>query len=105
MAGLGLDTGWMSVVHNYHWHSHRHAVLQVCYAGVFPFGKEIRYGSGVVSLFANIAWLIISGIPLALSAAINGVLLCCTIIGIPFGKQCFKIAQLALLPFGASVLS
>ena len=71
----------------------------------FPFGKEIRYGGGVVSLLANIAWLIVSGIPLALSAAVNGVILCCTIIGIPFGKQCFKMARLALMPFGASVLS
>lgn len=71
----------------------------------FPFEKEIRYGGGVVSLLANIAWLIVSGIPLALSAAVNGVILCCTIIGIPFGKQCFKMARLALMPFGASVLS
>jgi uncharacterized membrane protein YccF (DUF307 family) len=32
-------------------------------------------------------------------------LLCCTIIGIPFGMQCFKIAKLALMPFGAIVHS
>ena len=69
----------------------------------FPFGKEINYGGGAVSLFANILWLILSGIPLALSAAVNGLLLCCTIIGIPFGLQCFKIAKLSLMPFGASV--
>lgn len=69
----------------------------------FPFGKEINYGGGAVSLLANILWLILSGIPLALSAAVNGLLLCCTIIGIPFGLQCFKIAKLSLMPFGASV--
>ncbi len=45
----------------------------------------------------------ISGIPLAAAAALNGILLCCTIIGIPFGLQCFKIAKLALMPFGATV--
>ncbi len=49
----------------------------------FPFGKEIEYGGGAMSLLANILWLVLSGIPLALSAAVNGVLLCCTIIGIP----------------------
>ena len=70
----------------------------------FPFGKEIVYGGGVASLFANILWVIISGIPLALSALVNGVLLCCTIVGIPFGLQCFKFARLALMPFGASVV-
>lgn len=69
----------------------------------FPFGKEIVYGGSTPSLIANIFWFILSGIPLALSAAINGVLLCCTIIGIPFGLQCFKIAKLALMPFGAEI--
>ena len=70
----------------------------------FPFGKEIYYGGGTMSLLANILWLIVSGIPLAVAAVINGLLLCITIIGIPFGLQCFKIAKLALMPFGASVI-
>lgn len=69
----------------------------------FPFGKDVQYGGGTVSVLANILWLIFSGIPLACGAALNGILLCCTIIGIPFGKQCFKIAKLSLMPFGASV--
>lgn len=56
-----------------------------------------------MSLLANILWLILSGIPLAISATLNGILFCCTIIGIPFGLQCFKIAKLALMPFGATV--
>lgn len=70
----------------------------------FPFGKEIEYGGGTVSTLANIVWLILSGIPLAVEAAVNGLLLCCTVIGIPFGLQCFKIAKLALMPFGAVVV-
>jgi len=68
-----------------------------------PFGKEVQYGGGAPSLIANIFWILISGIPLAVAAAINGLILCCTIIGIPFGLQCFKIAKLALMPFGATV--
>lgn len=70
----------------------------------FPFGKEICYGGGMGSLLANLIWIVVSGLPLALSAAINGLLLCCTVIGIPFGLQCFKFARLALMPFGASVV-
>ena len=70
----------------------------------FPFGKEIQYGGGAFSVIANVFWIIFSGIPLALGAVINGALLCCTIIGIPFGRQCFKIAKLALTPFGAVVV-
>ena len=68
-----------------------------------PFGKDVEYGGGAPSLIANILWIIISGVPLAVCAAANGLILCCTIIGIPFGLQCFKIAKLALMPFGATV--
>lgn len=69
----------------------------------FPFGKEVRYGGGTVSFLLNLIWILVSGIPLAVTAATNGILLCCTIIGIPFGLQCFKMAKLALMPFGAEV--
>lgn len=69
----------------------------------FPFGKEVRYGGGPVSLLVNIIWLIVSGLPLAAEHAILGCALCVTIIGIPFGLQHFKLAQLALMPFGAEV--
>ena len=69
----------------------------------FPFGKEVEYGGGTMSFLANVLWIIFSGIPLALAAVANGALLCLTIIGIPFGMQCFKFASLALMPFGAKV--
>lgn len=70
----------------------------------FPFGKEVIYGGGAGSAILNVFWLLLSGIPLAIAAGINGILLCCTIIGIPFGVQCFKMAKLALFPFGAKVI-
>ena len=69
----------------------------------FPFGKEVIYGGGVGSLLLNILWLIFSGVPLALQAVLNGALFCVTIVGIPFGMQCFKMAKLALMPFGSQV--
>lgn len=69
-----------------------------------PFGKEVLYGGGVGSMLLNILWLIISGLPLALESALCGLLLCVTIVGIPFGRQHFKIARLALMPFGSSVV-
>lgn len=68
----------------------------------WPFGKEVVYGGGAMSLIANIFWIIISGIPMAIGNTIVGCLWCITIIGIPFGKQFFKIARLSLMPFGAS---
>ncbi|WP_313128643.1 YccF domain-containing protein [Anaerocolumna sp.] len=69
----------------------------------FPFGKEIHYGGGAGSLLLNILWILITGIPLAIVSASFGVILCITIIGIPFGLQHFKIAKLALMPFGATI--
>ena len=69
----------------------------------FPFGKEVEYGGGTVSLLVNIIWLLISGIPLAIEHVTMGCLLCITVIGIPFGLQQFKLAKLALMPFGATV--
>lgn len=69
----------------------------------FPFGKEVEYGGGTVSLQVNIIWLLISGIPLAIEHVTMGCLLCITVIGIPFGLQQFKLAKLALMPFGATV--
>ncbi|MEG0070670.1 MAG: YccF domain-containing protein [Raoultibacter sp.] len=69
----------------------------------FPFGKEVNYGGGVPSVFANVFWLLFGGVILALEALVNGIALCITLIGIPFGLQCFKQAKLALIPFGATI--
>ena len=69
----------------------------------FPFGQEVLYGGGAGSFLLNIIWLLVSGLPLAMEQLVLGVGLCITIIGIPFGVQQFKLAKLALLPFGAVV--
>ena len=69
----------------------------------FPFGKEVVFGGGAGSVLLNILWIVFGGLALAIEAAVIGGLFCITIIGIPFGKQCFKIAKLTLMPFGASV--
>lgn len=69
-----------------------------------PFGKEIEYGGGAMSLIANIIWIIFFGIPMALENLFFGCLWCITIVGIPFGIQFFKIAKLALVPFGAKLI-
>ena len=69
-----------------------------------PFGKTVRYdGNGVGSFLLNVLWFFFGGLEMALANFLWGVLLCITIIGIPFGKQFFKIAKLSLRPFGAVV--
>ncbi len=59
-----------------------------------------------MSVIGNILWIIIGGgIFIFLEYIIGGILLCITIIGIPFGFQCFKLALLGLLPFGRKVVN
>ena len=48
----------------------------------------------------NILWFVLAGIWLAMGYAIGGLVMCITIIGIPFGIQSFKLAGRALWPFG-----
>ena len=53
----------------------------------------------------NILWLILGGLVISLYYAFMAILFCITIIGIPFGLQLFKMAGLALWPFGNDVQS
>lgn len=56
-----------------------------------------------MKLLLNILWLIFGGLITAFIWFILGLLLCITIIGIPFGLQAFKVARLVLAPFGKDV--
>ncbi|OJH33744.1 YccF domain-containing protein [Cystobacter ferrugineus] len=56
-------------------------------------------------LLLNLLWVVFGGgIIIALEYLLGGLLLCLTIVGIPFGVQCFKIAGLALFPFGKDIV-
>jgi uncharacterized membrane protein YccF (DUF307 family) len=51
----------------------------------------------------NILWFVFTGFVGGLGWALLGVIWCITIIGIPFGKQCFKLSHLSLMPFGTTI--
>ena len=57
-----------------------------------------------MSLLGNIIWLIFGGLFAALGYFLGGLSLCLTIIGIPFGFQCFKLGIAVLTPFGKEVV-
>ncbi len=72
----------------------------------WPFGREAvvtQRASGCLYTIMNIVWIIVGGIWIALSHLFWGLVLCITIIGIPFGKQHFKLASVALTPFGREI--
>ncbi len=56
-----------------------------------------------MNLLLNVLWLILGGFIVVIAYLLGGILLCITIIGIPFGIQCFKLAGLALAPFGREI--
>ena len=53
----------------------------------------------------NVIWVIFGGLLICIQYIISGLALCITIIGIPFGIQAIKLAQLSLWPFGKEVVS
>lgn len=65
-----------------------------------PFGKTVKANFGKHPI-ANVLWLLVFGWGTAVWSFIVGIILCCTIIGIPFGKKCFDYGLLVLCPFGA----
>ena len=68
---------------------------------IAPCVKLNRPEVGDVSFLLNILWIIFGGgLVICIEYLIGGLLLCMTVIGIPFGLQCFKLAGLGLLPFG-----
>ena len=56
-----------------------------------------------MSLLGNIVFFLLGGFLIFLGYVLGGILLCLTIIGIPFGFQCFKLAGGVLAPFGRDV--
>ena len=56
-----------------------------------------------MSLLLNILWFVFGGFLISLAYILGGLLLCITIIGIPFGIQCFKLSLLGLAPFGREI--
>lgn len=81
--------------------------LKLSLLALCPFGKEIHttpQSGGCLSIIMNILWICLGGIWISLSHLVFGIILCITIIGIPFGRQHFKLAGLALTPFGKQIV-
>jgi uncharacterized membrane protein YccF (DUF307 family) len=54
-----------------------------------------------MNFLLNLLWAILGGgLVTALEYGLAGLVCCLTVVGLPFGLQCFKIAGLALAPFG-----
>lgn len=56
-----------------------------------------------MSFLGNVIWLVFGGLLIFFEYLVGGLVLCLTIIGIPFGLQSFKLAQVALWPFDQKI--
>jgi uncharacterized membrane protein YccF (DUF307 family) len=82
--------------------------LKMAAIAIWPFGRDTRVhsrASGCLYILMNILWLLTGGLWIALTHSIFGLILCITIIGIPFGLQHFKLTAIALSPFGRDIVN
>jgi len=83
------------------------AAFRLAFFVIWPFGRVAVHDPDRVpgvSAIANVLWFILAGWWLALGHLVTGVVLCLTIIGIPFGIQSFKLAGLALAPLARRIV-
>jgi len=78
-------------------------------AGVvlWPFGKKVVSDSdnmGCLNILFNLIWILCGGLYTAIVHIVMGAILCLTIIGIPWGKQHFKLVEISLMPFGRRIV-
>lgn len=81
--------------------------LKLSMLALWPFGSKVvdnGNSGGCLSVIMNIIWICIGGIWICLTHLGFGIVLCITIIGIPFGLQHFKMAAFALTPFGKNIV-
>lgn len=82
--------------------------LKLASVALWPFGQKVvshERSNGCLYVLFNVVWILVGGIWIALTHLAFGVLLFITIIGIPFARQHFKLAGLALTPFGKDVVA
>lgn len=95
------------------------AAIEMAKLSAWPFGKDVVHVreldnrelsagtafTGTIGFIFNVLWAVTFGVVLFLAYLVYGLLFCCTIIGIPFGLQCFKLAGISLWPVGRRVVS
>ena len=103
---IGLSSFGPRLLLHYCGHPRGCAGFKLAGLALCPFGRDIepRGGSlGAGSIVLNVIWIICGGLEMAVAHFFLGIMFCITILGIPFGMQHFKLALLALLPFGNEV--
>lgn len=81
-------------------------LMKMAQFALWPFGHDVQSDTndgGCLSILMNVIWILVGGIEIATLHLTFGIVCCITIVGIPFGIQHFKMALLALIPFGKRI--
>lgn len=76
--------------------------VKIAKFAIWPFGRNVATDFDRHPI-CNLLWILLFGWWLSLIHLVVGVLLCITLIGIPFAKKCFRMASLSFIPYGATV--
>ncbi len=74
---------------------------------LWPFGKKVigdNVEMGCLNIVCNLIWILCGGLYTAIVHIVMGVILCITVIGIPWGRQHFKLIEISLMPFGKRIV-
>lgn len=88
---VGIPFGWQ--------------LLKIAWLALLPFGNDferLRADYPITRSVFNILWFVFFGALIALSHFVLALLFSLTIVGLPFGIQHWKLAKVALWPFGLS---
>ena len=109
---LGCDSGTVAVYQNgqqffglFAFEGQTFSVVQcfkIARLLLWPMGHTVTTHFSAHPI-ANLIWIVLFGWEMCVGYVVSGAIYCITVVGIPFGLQCFKLAELSLCPFGASV--
>ena len=83
-------------------------LLKIGSLSLWPFGHDLQpkadSAMGCLQVAFNVLWILLGWWEIALTHLTFGLILCCTIVGIPWGLQHFKLALGSVFPFGKEVV-
>ncbi len=83
-------------------------LLKIGSLSLWPFGHDLQpkadSATGCLQVAFNVLWILLGWWEIALTHLTFGLILCCTIVGIPWGLQHFKLALGSVVPFGKEVV-
>lgn len=82
------------------------ASFRIAGFALWPFGRTVVQSSsaGTAAFLGNVIWFVFAGLWLAIGHICTGILLACTIIGIPLALANFKLVPISLAPLGKQIV-